>query len=42
MITSKNFWHWFGWIWLAVGLAFFVIGVLAGLYSMVSDRLAAS
>lgn len=32
MITSSNFWLWFGGIWLAVGLCFLAIGGGLGLY----------
>ncbi|HSA61104.1 MAG TPA: DUF3592 domain-containing protein [Nitrospiraceae bacterium] len=40
MITAKNFWLWFGGIWLSVGSLFLVIGVSVGVHQMrVNDRL---
>lgn len=40
MINPKNFWFWFGGIWLSVGTLFFVVGLSVGVYqSMLSDRL---
>lgn len=40
MITPKNFWLWFGGIWLSVGSLFLVIGIGVGVHRiMVNDRL---
>jgi Protein of unknown function (DUF3592) len=40
MISPKNFWLWFGGIWLSVGTIFLVVGVSIGVYrSMLNDRL---
>lgn len=40
MINPKNFWFWFGGIWLSVGTIFLVVGVSVGVYrSMLNDRL---
>jgi hypothetical protein len=40
MINAKNFWLWFGGIWLSVGSLFLVIGISVGVHQMrVSDRL---
>ena len=40
MITPKNFWLWFGGIWLSVGSLFLVIGISNGVHGiMVHDRL---
>ena len=30
MITAKNFWFWFGGIWLAIGVLFLIVGVAVG------------
>lgn len=39
-ITPKNFWLWFGGIWLSVGSLFLVIGIWVGVHRiMVNDRL---
>lgn len=39
-MNPKNFWFWFGGIWLSVGTIFLVVGVSAGIYrSMLNDRL---
>lgn len=40
MITAKNFWLWFGGIWLSVGSLFLVVGLSVGIYrSNLNDRL---
>lgn len=40
VITPKNFWFWFGGIWLSVGLVFLVVGVSVGIHRMsVNERL---
>lgn len=40
MINPKNFWLWFGGIWLSVGAIFLVVGVSVGVYrSELNDRL---
>jgi hypothetical protein len=38
MITAKNFWLWFGGIWLACGLPFFVVGLYTGNQQLTADR----
>ena len=38
MITQKNFWFWFGGIWLSVGLVFLVVGVSVGIHRMSVDE----
>jgi hypothetical protein len=40
MMNAKNFWLWFGGIWLSVGSLFLVIGISVGVHQMrVNDRL---
>jgi hypothetical protein len=40
MINAKNFWLWFGGIWLLVGSLFLVIGLSVGIHQMLmNDRL---
>jgi hypothetical protein len=38
VITQKNFWFWFGGIWLSVGLVFLVVGVSVGIHRMSVDE----
>ena len=38
MITAKNFWLWFGGIWLACGLPFLIIGLYTGNQQITTDR----
>jgi uncharacterized protein DUF3592 len=38
MITAKNFWLWFGGIWLVCGLPFLIIGLYAGNQRISADR----
>jgi len=40
VITQKNFWFWFGGIWLSVGLVFLVVGVSVGIHRIsLNERL---
>jgi hypothetical protein len=38
VITPKNFWLWFGGIWLTCGLPFLIIGLYAANQQLVADR----
>lgn len=38
MITAKNFWLWFGGIWLVCGLPFLIIGLYTGNQRISADR----